>query len=58
MAILHVIRTVEEVDAACNICSASSDSGVSSLPGMTYEEGFAAAIEWLTDDGISIEDVL
>lgn len=41
----------KEIDDVLNQCAASEDSGVSEVPGMTYEQGVKAGIEWLQGSG-------
>lgn len=38
----------EAIDELLNKCIEASDSGKSKFPGMKYEEGVQAAVEWLT----------
>jgi hypothetical protein len=57
LPIFQTLRTVEEVDRAANICAEAADKGSSYL-GMTYEDGFLAAIEWLSDVEVSVDDIL
>ena len=35
------------IDELLNQCIESEETGVSKYPGMTYEQGIKAAIEWL-----------
>lgn len=44
----EVVRDREEVDELLNQCSESEDEGVSKFPGMSYEQGIRAGIDWLT----------
>ena len=39
--------TDNEIDDVLNHCLESEDTGESIYPGMTYEQGVKAAIEWL-----------
>lgn len=41
-------RTEEEINDLLNKCAEAEDTGESKYPGMTYENGIAAAINWLT----------
>lgn len=43
-------RKGNEIDAQLNTAAAWEDAGDSSVTGMTYEQGVAAAIKWLTGD--------
>ena len=54
----EVIRTLEEVDEADGRCSDQINGGGSKYPGMSYEEGFQAALQWLQDDLCKLDDVL
>lgn len=44
----EIKRTDSEVDKVLNACGDASDRGVSRFPGMTYEDGVRAGIDWLT----------
>lgn len=44
-----LVRDQEEVWDMLNRCAEAFDSGQSAFPGMSYEEGVAAAIRWLTE---------
>ena len=41
----------DEIYTVLNKCSEAQDEDGSVYPGMSYEDGVAAAINWLTDDG-------
>lgn len=43
--------TLNEIDDVLNQCSEQEDQGGSRWPGMTYEQGVAAAIRWMRFDG-------
>lgn len=43
-------RTPDEIDALINACSEILDSDGSKFPGMSYEDGVRAAIEWIVGD--------
>jgi hypothetical protein len=43
-------RSDDEINAQLNTAAAWEDSGGSSVPGMTYEQGVAAALKWLIGD--------
>lgn len=45
-----VIRTSEEVDSIINQAADQINRGRSKFPGMSYEEGVRAALEWITGD--------
>lgn len=40
----------EEIDEQLNKAADATDEGRSNWPGMTYEEGVAAAIRWMIGD--------
>ena len=54
----QIAQPDELIDEAMNRASDSVDSGASNYPGMSYESGFQAAIEWLTDAEMPLSDVL
>lgn len=43
--------TDDEIDDVLNRCAQAQDEGESICPGASYEQGVAAAIEWLRLDG-------
>lgn len=47
---MYIIRTDEEIWDLLNQCSYAENEGVSKYPGMSYEQGIKAAIEWITGD--------
>ena len=46
----RIKRTAEEIDEQMNRAWEEEDGG-SRYPGMTYEQGIRAAIDWITTDG-------
>ena len=40
-------RPQEQIDELLNRCAEAEETGESAYPGMTYEQGIMAAIEWL-----------
>lgn len=40
-------RTEKEIDQLLNVCTEAEEHGGSNYPGMTYEQGIKAGIEWL-----------
>jgi len=46
---VEVKREEQEVNDLLNKCVDSEDEGVTKYPGMTFEQGIRAGIEWLTD---------
>lgn len=43
----RVERSNEEIDELLNRCADAESDGKSQYPGMTYEQGMLAGIEWL-----------
>lgn len=43
--------TDDEIDTVLNACLEAEDEGCSIYPGMSYEQGVAAALNWLRGDG-------
>ncbi len=41
--------TQSEIDDVLNKCNEQEEEGGSQWPGMSYEQGVAAAIRWLTE---------
>lgn len=44
---MNIKVTEEEINELLNRCSEAEESGESNYPGMLYEQGIKAAIEWL-----------
>lgn len=44
---MNVVRSENEINQLLNRCVESEESGISEFPGMTYEQGIKAAIEYL-----------
>lgn len=44
---MTVQRTDDQVNDLLNRCAEAEETGESAYPGMTYEQGIKAAIEWL-----------
>ena len=44
----RIVRTDDEIDKIIRRCAKSENDGSSDFPAMTYEQGVAAATEWLT----------
>lgn len=40
-------RPQEQIDELLNRCTEAEETGESAYPGMSYEQGIKAAIEWL-----------
>ncbi len=52
-----MVPTEEQIDEVVNKCVESEETGVSRWPGMTYEQGVKAALEWVQGYGENpIED--
>ena len=47
---INVVRTSDEVNEVLNAVAVKINQGCSKFPGMTYEEGVRAAIDWLVGD--------
>ncbi len=47
---MKIARTEQEIDDLLNECIESEETGGSKYPGMTYEQGIKAAIEWITGE--------
>ena len=47
----RITRSDDEIDAVLNIASEHDDRGIKSYPGMTFEQGVARGIEWVTGLG-------
>ncbi len=45
----EIMRSDEEINELLDVCSDSESTGHSKYPGMTFEQGIRAGIEWLTD---------
>lgn len=43
-------RTPDEIDEAKNAAWDSKNDNVSKYPGMSYEDGVIAALDWITGD--------
>ena len=39
------------IDSVLNRCAEAEEEGITAVPGMTYEQGVKAGIEWLTTSG-------
>lgn len=44
----RLARTDAQIDAVLNQAMEISDSGLRAYPGMTYEDGVRAALDWVT----------
>lgn len=44
---MTTIRTQKQIDDLLNRCAEAEETGESVYPGMSYEQGIKAAIEWL-----------
>lgn len=47
MAAIKITRSQEQLDELMNKVATIIDEGGSTYPGMTYEQGVQAAIDWL-----------
>jgi len=48
--------TAKEIDEVLNWCSEAEEEGISNYPGMTYEQGVKAGIDWLQGNGANPKD--
>lgn len=46
--IMNIVRTEQEIYDLLNQCTEAEETGISTYPGMNYEQGIKAAIEWVT----------
>nr|DAL13620.1 MAG TPA_asm: hypothetical protein [Caudoviricetes sp.] len=47
---MKIVRNEQEIWDLLNQCSEAEETGSSQYPGMSYEGGIKAAIEWITGD--------
>lgn len=47
---MDIVRSEQEVWDLLNQCADAENTGISNYPGMSYEQGIKAAIEWITGD--------
>lgn len=45
-----IVRAEREIDDILNWAMSAADEGHSQFPGMSYEEGVSAAIQWITGE--------
>ncbi len=43
----NLVQKEKDIDAVLNECAEQEDKGGSRFPGMTYEQGVRAGIDWL-----------
>lgn len=48
--IMNIVRTEQEIWDLLNQCADAEETGGSKYPGMSYEQGIKAAIEWIIGD--------
>lgn len=48
--IMNIVRTEQEIWDLLNQCAEVEETGSSNYPGMSYEQGIKAAIEWIIGD--------
>lgn len=53
MALRNTKVTDSEIDDVLNDANDSVDEGTSRWPGMSYEQGVAATLNWLVNDDVS-----
>lgn len=51
MPLYRLVRNTGEIEKLWNEVMEAEATGRSKYPGMSYEEGVRAAIDWLTDEG-------
>jgi hypothetical protein len=44
---MDIVRTEQEVDELLNQCAEYTEQGETKYPGLTYEQGVTAALEWV-----------
>lgn len=44
---MNIVRSEQEIWDLLNQCTEAEETGTSNYPGMTYEQGIKAAIEWI-----------
>lgn len=44
---MTIVPSEQDIDQLLNRCVESEESGISAYPGMTYEQGIKAAIEYI-----------
>ena len=47
---MNIVRSEQEIFDLLNLCADAEETGSSIYPGMIYEQGIKAAIEWLVGD--------
>lgn len=47
---MNIVRTEQEIWDLLSQCLDTENSGSSNYPGMSYEQGIKAAIEWITGE--------
>lgn len=47
---MRIVRSEKEIDEVLNVAAMGMDRG-SAYPGMSFEEGIAEGIRWLTEEG-------
>lgn len=55
---MQIARTDAEVNELVDKCADAENNGTTRYPGMTYEQGIRAALEWVTgsQDGHPLEE--
>lgn len=48
--VMNIVRSEQEIWDLLNQCAEAEETGSSTYPGMIYEQGIKAAIEWLVGD--------
>lgn len=47
---MEIVRNEQEIWDLLNQCADAEETGSSKYPGMSYEQGIKAAIEWIIGD--------
>ena len=48
---MEIRVTEEQLDAVVDVCIEAEENGTTKWPGMTYEQGVKAALEWVQGYG-------
>lgn len=51
ISIMEIRVTEEQLDAVVGVCIEAEENGTTKWPGMTYEQGVKAALEWVQGYG-------
>ncbi len=45
---MRIVQSDDDVNDVLQRCDEAEENGATEVPGMTYEQGIAAAIRWIT----------